>query len=162
MRKRKEVVNGSAPEVQRFWVGHIDRWRSSGISIREYCQSNGISLSSFYYRKYRQEAAERDNIVRGVSADNIARSNLAQRSRQLNVAVNTSRATQLPSEFPFVPVKLLEASLGNSNSEQPVRSNDPADRLEVTTPRGYRIRICPDTNMGFLSVLLFTLEHQQC
>jgi hypothetical protein len=38
---------------EKFWQGHILRWRKSQMGIREYCQGHGISKDTFYYWRKR-------------------------------------------------------------------------------------------------------------
>lgn len=33
---------------QRYWRGMIERWRSSGLSVRQFCREQGFSQASFY------------------------------------------------------------------------------------------------------------------
>ena len=43
-------------ERQRYWQDHIGRWRSSGMTQKDYCQKNGLKWSTFHYwRKRLQE-----------------------------------------------------------------------------------------------------------
>jgi hypothetical protein len=73
--------------------------------------------------------------------------------------------TKSSSGFPFVEVK-HEAASGSGNLSKDVcksiQAPNRSNGLELTTPRGYRFTICPDTNLGLLSVVLSTLEDQRC
>lgn len=44
-----EVQNDSM--VERRWRERIDRWRASGLSIREFCVRNRLTESTFYLWK---------------------------------------------------------------------------------------------------------------
>lgn len=39
----------SPGERRRFWFGHIENWRESGLSRTAYCKNNGINLSQLIY-----------------------------------------------------------------------------------------------------------------
>jgi transposase len=41
-----------------YWRQVLARWRSSGLSVRAYCETQGISLQSFY--RWRRELQRRD------------------------------------------------------------------------------------------------------
>ena len=39
----------SSVDLQRFWRGTIRKWRKSGLSTRQFCKSQNLSESSFYF-----------------------------------------------------------------------------------------------------------------
>jgi len=39
----------SSKEKQDFWKSHLKNWKSSGISLRKYCEENGINKNTFGY-----------------------------------------------------------------------------------------------------------------
>lgn len=43
---------------EQFWRGCIARWRSSGLSVRDFCRRAALSEPSFY--AWRRELARRD------------------------------------------------------------------------------------------------------
>ncbi len=43
----------SSTAKQTFWKGHICRQAESGLTIKEYCRRNGLSLHTFRYWKRR-------------------------------------------------------------------------------------------------------------
>jgi hypothetical protein len=48
-------------------LGHIDRWKSSGMSQRDYCTQEGIDFKQFYYwyRLYKGKATKKRSVNRG-------------------------------------------------------------------------------------------------
>jgi hypothetical protein len=46
------------PERERFWRGTLSACRSSGLSIRAFCERRHLSESAFYF--WRQELRRRD------------------------------------------------------------------------------------------------------
>ena len=47
-----DVVNGNIIRArQSFWEAHINAQAKSGLSIAEYCRSQGIARTQFYYWK---------------------------------------------------------------------------------------------------------------
>jgi hypothetical protein len=137
----KKRICGKRSLGEQLWQTHLDNCKTSGMSIREYCRQNNLRQSSYYYWKSRLSVSSlRGNNGSGINA-------------------------KPSSEFPFVQVK-LEGTPGSANLGKNFgKSNHATDRsngLELTTPRGYRFTICPDTNLGLLSVVLSTLEDQRC
>ena len=45
MSEQELDVTGSRRE---FWQGAMDRWQSSGLSVRRFCEGEGVSTASFY------------------------------------------------------------------------------------------------------------------
>lgn len=45
-------------EKEQFWRRMVQRWRSSGLSVRAFCQNHGLSEPSFY--SWRRVLAQRD------------------------------------------------------------------------------------------------------
>jgi len=39
----------ASEEKQKFWKGHLESWKASGISRRKYCEVNGINTNTFGY-----------------------------------------------------------------------------------------------------------------
>ena len=65
---------GLAREVkQRFWQEQIARWRHSGLSVRQFCQREGLSEPSFY--AWRRVLSQRGTSVAARPADVAHRSN---------------------------------------------------------------------------------------
>jgi hypothetical protein len=46
------------PERERFWRGTLSAWRSSGLSVREFCDRRDLTQAAFYY--WRKELRRRD------------------------------------------------------------------------------------------------------
>jgi transposase len=49
---------------ERFWRRQIRRWRTSGLSVRDFCAEQGLSGPNFY--AWRRRLAEREATVRFV------------------------------------------------------------------------------------------------
>lgn len=49
---------GRDADKERFWRGCVTRWRSSGLSVREFCRREALSEPSFY--SWRRELARRE------------------------------------------------------------------------------------------------------
>jgi len=53
---KAEAIAPTAPqgaEKRRYWQDHIERWRSSGMTQKDYCQKNGLKWSTFHYWRRR-------------------------------------------------------------------------------------------------------------
>lgn len=56
MAKRRRRVNESKV---RKWSGLVDAWSRSGLSQREFCQKQGVSLTTFQYWRYQRKVREK-------------------------------------------------------------------------------------------------------
>lgn len=53
-----------------FWKGHLDTWRSSGLTQTAYCRQQGLSIASFgYWRRVLGKAAASSALVPIVIAE---------------------------------------------------------------------------------------------
>ena len=52
------MAQGAGGDATRKWQGLLQAWRRSGHSQSEFCRRQGVSLSTFNYRKRRLERAE--------------------------------------------------------------------------------------------------------
>lgn len=50
--------NKSNTDPQQFWQMAIETWQSSGLSVRQFCQQEGLSAPSFY--AWRKKLAKAD------------------------------------------------------------------------------------------------------
>lgn len=88
---------GRDADKERFWRGCVARWRSSGLSVREFCRREALSEPSFY--SWRRELARREK------GEPVFR-----RSAQ-------SRLQRAPKSTAFVPVHVVAPPLTNSAVE---------------------------------------------
>lgn len=84
-------------DKERFWQGCVSRWRSSGLSVREFCRREALSEPSFY--SWRRELARREQ-------------NQAVPRRRSRPRL---RALQKPATF--VPVQIIAPPSTNSAVE---------------------------------------------
>ena len=40
-------------ERRQFWEGHVDHWKTSGLTQAEYCRQNDLRVHSFWYWRKR-------------------------------------------------------------------------------------------------------------
>ena len=56
----------SASEQQAFWQMVIETWHSSGLSVRAFCQQEGLSEAAFYTWRAKLQPTSSDNVVGAV------------------------------------------------------------------------------------------------
>jgi hypothetical protein len=59
--KKRQIK--SKEEKRRYWQGHIESWRQSGLSQAEYCRRNTLPIKSFGYWKSRNSRSSRGGLT---------------------------------------------------------------------------------------------------
>jgi hypothetical protein len=53
----EKTTGGRREDKRKFWEGHVEKWRRSGITQAEYCRRHNLSRKSFTYWKGRMKGA---------------------------------------------------------------------------------------------------------
>jgi hypothetical protein len=108
---------------ERHWRRIVRRWRSSGLSVREFCDWQSLSEASFY--GWRRELAKRDReAVAAVATPGGA-----------TVSGNTKRTSSGLEPLPsFVPVHVVAEEVSDADG-RPCRT----DVIEVHLPGSVRL-----------------------
>ena len=108
------MVTQKDSSKEAYWRDIVRQQESSGISIREFCNEQGISVTSMY--GWRSELKKRDGTT---SRDSTSAATPRVKRSKPKVAVTTASSTD------FIPIQLEQLR--------------PA--LELLHPRGYQLRI---------------------
>ena len=87
-------------ERRGYWIGQVERWRSSGLTQKEYCKGEGISLErlgSWKRRLDREEQLQRGSMVAVPSR--IVSSALGEWTATLKVVVGERYRVEIPEAF---------------------------------------------------------------
>ena len=99
-------------ERRRYWQEHIERWRSSGMTQKDYCRQNGLKWSTFHYWKQRlREKSSPLNIVQ-VSLGPVEVSNNVQDWHGLVLLIGDLYKVQVGDEFNPATLARLVQTLG--------------------------------------------------
>ena len=114
-------MSGRRTEKEEFWRFVLAQWVESGLSAREFCRQEGLSEPSFY--AWRRKIADRDGVA-------------------------PKEAVPLPVTpvSDLLPVKInfaADAKPGHAGSGLSAGSMSSVEHqgLEITTPRGLKVRI---------------------
>lgn len=118
-------------EKEQFWRLVLDEHRRSGLSVRAFCQREGVSEPSFYAwrREIRQRDAERNGDAR-------------------------------PSEKGpqrLVPVNVVEPVEGAAPADPP----PPSGILEIVAPGGWKLRCEANVDPERIGALVEVINRQQ-
>ena len=139
-------INGSSAKRQQ-WTEQIERWRSSGDSVRAFCRRHGLSEASFYW--WRRELGLNDSPVRAAQAVTSKPKGSTRASSKGESA--SSRASALTGEAGFAELRLSEGY------------DVHGDRIELTLPTGERILVGPGVSDAHLRrVLTAVREVHEC
>ncbi len=135
-------------------VGRSSYWRSvfqqhvdSGLRIRQFCQENGISQSTFFaWRKKLNQATSLadDDRVHSSEGNHRGKRQVKPSTRDKNASLAPRPDDQpaVQSRTPFVAVKLSTAS----------------EPIEVVHPQGYVLRVPSRANLDCLAQLFQILD----
>ena len=118
---------------ERQWRRILRRWRSSGLSVREFCDWQGLSEPSFY--AWRRELAKRDR--ESLSAASAGHAPATARSKR-----QASSRSPGPA---FLPVYVVA---DRAPVDTPPASG--TERLEVHLPGGVRLSVPPECDRALL------------
>ncbi|HEV3217600.1 MAG TPA: hypothetical protein VGZ27_17855 [Vicinamibacterales bacterium] len=122
------------PAKERHWRHVVRKWRSSGLSVREFCDWQALSEPSFY--AWRRELAKRDRDSVAAAAEITAARDI--RPVKQNGPNRTPVAAFLPVRVVADGAPLAAASLS--------RSHD----IEVHLPGGVRLLVSPGCDRALL------------
>lgn len=121
-------------EKESFWRGLHESYRGSGLTVRAFCQREGVSEPSFY--SWRKELGKRD--------------------------ASRGRAVHRPNLIPVDIVDSAGDNSGHGDSGRG-NETSASPLLEVVMPCGFTLRFHHDIEPQRLSAILSVLEqHTRC
>ncbi len=121
-------------EKEAFWKPAVDEWRAAGSSIREFCRTNGLKESAFYF--WRRELAKRAGLP-GAETE----------GRSTQWARKNSEASPAPSPTAmFLPLTLRSHETAAAEGAE-------SGSIEIVVG-GHRLRVSPGFDEETLSRLL--------
>jgi hypothetical protein len=100
-------------ERQRYWQEHIERWRSSGMTQKDYCRKNGLKWSTFHYwRKRLQELSSPVSLIQ-VALSPGRGSRVGQDWPGLVLLIGDNYRVQVGDEFNPATLARLVQTLGH-------------------------------------------------
>lgn len=123
-------------EKEAFWKLAVDEWRQAGTSVREFCRSNGLKESAFYF--WRRELAKRQGLATAESGTRPARTSAPK--------LETPPAASLSPTAMFLPLTLRSQETAASEISE-------AGAIEIVSGH-HRVRVSPGFDEETLSRLL--------
>jgi hypothetical protein len=107
--------SNSANHVSKaqFWEKHIRAWRSSGLSQAEYCRSNGLAKSQFWYWRKRFNRHEAQDIT--FVPVSIPTSRPSRRSGAIRVITPNGYRIELENDFNPDGMRQLIDAIGSQS-----------------------------------------------
>jgi transposase-like protein len=102
-------------EREKFWRGTMSAWRSSGLSVREFCERRGLTETAFYFWRKELRRREGERPCRPVSPTFVPVTLLATPAIAVKVRCPSGHVVTLPS----CDVSLLRGLFAALTSEPP-------------------------------------------
>jgi transposase-like protein len=131
------------PQRQQQWQAAVGQWQRSGRSVREYCRSEGLKESAFYFwrRKLAQES------LKGDGPSPVGETRRGQPTSLPRRPVPRARRDQAR----FLPVQLVTG-----------REQRMAGGVEIIAGDGHVVRVLAGFDRQTLAEVLAVLEVRPC
>jgi transposase-like protein len=140
MKKRNRRCD---PGKQTLWEEVVRRWKESGRSVREYCRTEGLRESAFYF--WRRELARRSQPLEAGGQP--------RRSAEVLSSPRPARRSPSPQRNTpaFLPVRVVEST----GAKLP-------GGVEIVLEHGRTVRVSPGFDRQTLADVLSVLEVRPC
>ena len=85
-------------ERRQYWRSHVEQWRGSGLTQKEYCRTQGICLERFGYWKRRLEREGQSGAFVAVPSGVLSRA-LCPSHSALRLTVDERYRIEIPEGF---------------------------------------------------------------
>lgn len=154
-------------ETREFWEAAVRLWEESGLTVRDFCRSEGLGESTFHAwrRRFRSEDSTHSPDVESAAGGEHATVR-RQRRRLTRADVPAGKKT---SAVDFMPVRVVADDAVNrpaTSAASPATTSAAATSLsvpiEVTRTSGWRVRIPAGFDQTTLDAVLAVLERRGC
>ncbi|MCG3185342.1 MAG: hypothetical protein ICCCNLDF_03571 [Planctomycetes bacterium] len=129
-------------EKEAFWRLAVEEWKTAGTTIREFCRSNGLKESAFYF--WRRELARRAGLPALSTAEGPAAEAKVRRTGRTR---ENSQAGQAPSPTAMILPLTLRSH------ETAAAGGGESGSIEIVVG-GHRLRVSPGFDEETLKRLL--------
>ena len=103
MKKVKQGIKREWPRVRvarDYWSGEVQRWQGSGLTQKEYCNKQGISLERFgsWKRRLEREDKGRSGAIVAIPSKIVSKALLTMRPT-LGLVVKEQYRVEIPDAF---------------------------------------------------------------
>lgn len=129
-------------EKEAFWKLAVDEWRSAGTTIREFCRTNGLKESAFYF--WRRELAKRAGLPALSTTEGPVAE--AEGRRTKRARKNSEASPAFSPTAMFLPLTLRAHETAAAEGAE-------SGSIEIVVG-GHRLRVSPGFDEETLSRLL--------
>ena len=157
-------------ETREFWEAAVRLWEESGLTVRDFCRSEGLGESTFHAwrRRFRSEDSTHSPDVESAAGGEHDSPPTVRRQRRRLTRADVP-AGKKTSAVDFMPVRVVadEAACDSATSAaSPATTSAAATSLsmpiEVTRTSGWRVRIPAGFDQTTLDAVLAVLERRGC
>jgi transposase-like protein len=147
-------------ETRAFWEEAIRLWAESGLSVREFCNREGLTEHTFYSwrREVLPKSPASEANQESSATENEAPTDGRRRCRRRRVAGPTGTNA---SAVEFLPVRVVgdEGSRARATSAETAAGAAP---IEIVGASPWRVRILASFDPAALAAVLTALERWPC
>jgi transposase-like protein len=149
MMKRNRRCN---PQKQRYWEEAVRRWKESGRSVRDYCRTEGLRESAFFFwrRKLSQCSQSSDAVGQPAS-----------KGSQVTPAPRAPKRPQRGTPS-FLPVRVVGPASGGAPVQRVATTVEATRGVEIVLAHGRSVRVQAGFDRQTLVDVLALLEVQPC
>ena len=147
-------------ETREFWEEAIRLWAESGLSVREFCNREGLAEHTFYSwrREVMPESPAPEMNQESSATEDEAPTNGRRRRRRRRVANPTGTNA---SAIEFVPVRVVSKEVSHAHVAS-AETAAGAAAIEIVGASPWRVRILAGFDPAALAAVLTMLERRPC
>ncbi len=99
-------------EVRAQWKGHLDKWKSSGLSLRAFGEREGLSVNTLWYWKRRILGAKTRPVLELVPVVVAPKAPVQERKALYELVLRSGHTLRVPADFDDKTLRRLLDTLG--------------------------------------------------
>ena len=149
-------------ETREFWEAAIRLWTESGLSVREFCDREGLAEHTFYsWRRELMPEPPAPQVNQDSSATDGGETPTDGRRRRRRKQV-AGPASQNASAVEFVPVRVVGDEGSRACRAASAETAAGASPIEIVGASPWRVRILAGFDPAVLAAVLTVLERRPC
>ena len=152
-------------EKEQYWRSHVDAWLASGLSIRAYCQRQGVIETSFYAWRRELNIRDREHGKKAVQARTVRDRRgrfIPTQFREDVHPLADSDVKDCGNVTPFVRLSVVEENSSTTIAAEEAPAIASPLGLTITTPNGYAISLSQVADIDQLAAVLEKVGGRIC
>lgn len=164
-KKKKEPTNrwSRSTEKEQYWRNHVQAWLASGLSIRAYCQRQGVIETSFYAWRRELNIRDREHGKKAMEVGTVRDRRgrfIPTQFREDVHPLGGSDGNDCGNVTPFVRLSVVDDNSSAVIAAVPTDTSSLG--LTITTPNGYSISLSQVSDIDQLAAVLEKVGGRTC